>query len=162
MSEAIKQGDTISVNYTGRFKEGGEVFDTSYGRDPLKFTVGKGQLIKGFDSAVIGMTQGEKKTFTVSPQEAYGEYREEMVFDIPLDRVPDDMELEEGMTIQLSDQQGNRIPAVVSDLGEDTVKMDANHPLAGKTLEFEVEVMETGLAPDIACFAGGCGNCSSC
>jgi peptidylprolyl isomerase len=85
-----------------------------------------------------------------------------MVFDFPLDRVPDDMELEEGMTIQLSDPQGNRIPAVVSDLGEDVVKMDANHPLAGKTLEFEVEVVETGLTPDAACCAGGCGNCSSC
>ena len=159
----VKQGDTISVNYTGRYQQNGEVFDTSHGREPLKFTVGAGQLIQGFDSAVIGMTAGEKRTVTVSPEEGYGDHREEMVFDIPRDRIPEDMELQPGMMLQLSDEQGNKIPAVVAALLDDTVKMDANHPLAGKTLEFEIEVVETGLTPDPSCgTAGGCAGCSGC
>lgn len=161
MSEAVKAGDTISVHYTGKF-ENGEVFDSSDDGQPLKFTVGQGQLIEGFDKAVVGMAPGEKKTVTVTPDEGYGQVMEERKIDMPWDNVPDDMELKEGMAVQLADQQGNPIPALVSELSDQAVKLDLNHPLAGKTLIFDIEVKETGLTPDPQCGTDpdGCGSCS--
>ena len=161
MTEAIKNGDTISVNYTGKFDDG-DIFDTSEGRSPLKFTVGAGQLIKGFDNAVIGMKAGEEKTVTISPEEGYGNRREDMVIDMPKKHVPEGMKLEKGMQVQLTDQGGNPVPAVVDEIGEDVVKMDVNHPLAGKTLIFAISIVETGLKPDQqACDSQG-GGCDGC
>jgi peptidylprolyl isomerase len=158
MTEPIKAGDTISVHYTGKF-ESGEVFDSSESRPPLKFTVGTGQMIKGFDAAVLGMMPGDKKTVTVTSADGYGERREEMVMDMPRGNIPKDMELSENMAVQLSDNSGNPVPAVVVELGESTVKIDANHPLAGKTLVFDIEIAETGLAPDPQCSPSACGSC---
>lgn len=162
MPEPIKTGDTISVNYTGKHEDGG-VFDTSEGRAPLTFTVGAGQIIQGFDEAVIGMEVGEKKQVAIPPESGYGEHNPELVFTIPRERVPADMQIEEGMQITLTDQEGNHLPAVVDAITEEEVTMDANHPLAGQTLLFDIEVMETGLAPELHCAPGGCGGgCSSC
>lgn len=161
MTEAIKTGDTISVNYTGKFEDG-EVFDTSEGRTPLVFTVGAGQLISGFDDAVVGMKVGDKKTITISPEEGYGERREELVVDMPASNIPPDMNLTVGMQVQLVDQSGNPIPAYVQEIGDDVIKMDVNHPLAGKTLVFEFEIVETGLDPEPIGCGGSCGGCSSC
>jgi peptidylprolyl isomerase len=160
MKETIKKGDTISVHYTGKF-ESGEVFDTSEGRMPLKFTTGTGQLVKGFDNAVIGMSVGDKKTVRISPTEGYGERNEDMIIDMPKTNMPEDMKVEVGMTLQLADQAGNPVPATVHEICEDVIKMDANHPLAGKTLVFDIEVAETGLKPDTPASCGeGCGGCS--
>lgn len=161
MAEGIKHGDTISVNYTGKL-ENGEVFDTSEGRSPLKFTVGSGQLIKGFDDAVEGMVPGEKKTVTISPENAYGEKRDDHVIDFPKANVPADMKLEAGMVVQLSDQSGRPIPAMVIEILDEVIKMDANHPLAGKTLTFDIEIVETGLEPDAPGCGGSCGGCDVC
>ena len=166
MPETIKAGDTISVHYTGKFEDG-NVFDSSEGRDPLKFTVGEGQLIRGFDEAVVGMNAGDTKQFTVSPEEGYGEHSPELVFEIPRDRVPDNIELQEGLQLTLTDQSGNHLPAVVGNVTDETVSMDANHPLAGKTLTFDIEVVATGLTPDAGCNPDGCGSnqgggCCSC
>ncbi len=147
MSEPIKTGDTISVNYTGKYEDG-TVFDTSEGRAPLTFTVGQGQLIRGFDEAVIGMTEGGKKQVTVPPDEGYGEHSDELVFSIPRDRVPDHIELEQGLQLTLTDQSGNQLPAVVEKVTDDSVTMDANHPLSGHTLVFDIEIVATGLTPD--------------
>lgn len=158
MTKAIAPGDTISVNYTGKF-ESGDLFDSSEGRDPLKFTVGAGQLIKGFDSAVVGMAVGEKKTVTVSPAEAYGERREDHVVDFPKANIPQDMQLEVGMIVEMSDQSGRPIPVIVTEILDDVVKMDVNHPLAGKTLVFDIEIVETGLEPDCQTCSGDCGGC---
>jgi peptidylprolyl isomerase len=149
MKKAIQSGDTVSVQYTGKV-ENGEVFDTSVGRRPLTFTVGCGQIIRGFDEAVIGMPAGEKKTVTISPEMAYGARRVELVVDIPKDTVPEDMELEKGMMIELIDPQGNKIPAEVSEILDDVVKMDLNHFLAGKTLVFDIEIVEVGPSGDPA------------
>lgn len=149
MTETIKTGDTISVNYTGKL-ESGDVFDTSEGRSPLKFTVGSGQLITGFDTAVVGMKVGESTTVTITPEEGYGPSRDELIIDMPKSYVPQDMTLEVGMPVQLVDQDQNPVLAVVHEILEDTVKMDANHPLAGKTLVFDIEIIETGLDPDTA------------
>ena len=161
MTEAIKAGDTISVNYTGKFQDG-EIFDTSEGRTPLVFTVGAGQLIRGFDDAVVGVKVGEKKTITISPEEGYGERREELVVDMPASNIPPDMNLTVGMQVQLVDQSGNPIPAYVQEIVDDIVKMDVNHPLAGKTLVFEFEIVETGLTPEPMGCGGSCDGCNSC
>lgn len=160
MTEAIKKGDTISVDYTGKF-DNGEVFDTSRNRAPLKFTVGAGQLIPGFDAAVIGMQTGDKKTVTIAPAEGYGEHDSERVVSMPRSGVPEGMQVEAGMAVQLSDQNGNPIPAVVKELTDEAVVLDLNHPLAGKTLTFDIEIKETGLQPDSQCGTGSasCGSC---
>jgi peptidylprolyl isomerase len=147
MKKAIQSGDTISVHYTGKI-ENGEVFDSSSGRRPLTFTVGCGQIIRGFDEAVVGMTMGEKKTVTISPEMAYGPRQVELIVDIPKNTVPEDMELEKGMMIELIDPQGNRIPAEVFEILDEMVKMDLNHFLAGKTLVFDIEIVEAGPSKD--------------
>lgn len=148
MTEAVKTGDTISVTYTGRIADG-EVFDSNAeGGRPLKFTVGAGQLIPGFDRAVIGMLPGGRKTVTISPSEGYGEHRPDHIVKVPRDRVPAEMKLALGMQVQLTGNTGQTLTAVVVDIAEDVVRLDANHPLAGKTLEFDIEIRETGLAPD--------------
>ncbi len=163
MTEAIKTGDTISVNYTGKF-DNGEVFDTSEGQAPLVFTVGAGQLICGFDNAVVGLKKGDKKTFTVSPEEGYGEHSEDLVVDMPKSNIPPDMNLTVGTQVHLVDQSGNPIPAFVKEICDDVVKMDVNHPLAGKTLVFDIEIAETGLEPEPEPTGCGsdCGGCNCC
>ena len=163
MAEVIKAGDTISVNYSGSFEDG-TVFDSSEGKQPLKFTVGSGQLIKGFDDAVLGMKEGEKKTVTLPPEDAYGVRQEGMIIDIPKEQIPENMKLEIGMRLHLRDPQGHPVPAMVAEVTEDTVKMDANHPMAGKTLIFEIEIAETGLQSDAeACDDSGGGHvCTGC
>lgn len=161
MTKAIAPGDTISAHYTGRI-ENGDVFDSSEGRSPLKFTVGAGQLIKGFDDAVVGMAPGERKTVTIPPEEGYGERREDHVVDFPRANIPADMKLEIGMVLQMSDRSGRPIPVVLTEIHDDVVKLDVNHPLAGKTLVFDIEIVETGLdpdGPDCQTCSGGCAGC---
>lgn len=163
MAETIKAGDTISVNYTGRFEDG-QVFDSSEGREPLKFTVGAGQLIKGFDDAVVGLKTGDKTTVTVAPEDGYGQYREDLLVDIPKANVPEDLGVEVGKRFNLRDQSGRPVPAVVVEITEEAVRMDANPPLAGKTLVFDIEVVETGLqADDTESHCGdGSNGCQGC
>lgn len=144
MIPVVKKGDTISVNYTGRFIDG-KVFDSSDGRSPLKFTVGEGQLVRGFDNAVVGMQTGEKKTVTIAPAEGYGEYIDEKLLDIPKANIPDDMDLKNGMHVQLADQEGRAVPAVVAEVVDEAIRLDLNHPLAGKTLIFDIEIVEIEL-----------------
>ncbi len=161
MTKAVTVGDTISVHYTGRF-ENGEVFDSSEDRSPLKFTVGAGQLVKGFDDAVVGMMPGEKKTVNVSPEEGYGEHNPDYVIDFPKANIPPEMKLEVGMQLQMSDQAGQPVPVFVAEILDNLVKLDANHPLAGKTLVFDVHIVETGLEADCgnncSCGCSGCGS----
>jgi peptidylprolyl isomerase len=160
MPDPIKAGDTISVDYTGKF-DNGEVFDTSRNRAPLKFTVGSGQLIPGFDAAVIGMQPGDTKTVTITPEDGYGAHDRERVISMPRAGVPEGMDISVGMAVQLSDERGNPIPAIIQELNDEDVILDLNHPLAGKTLTFDIEIRETGLAPDTQCGSGGasCGSC---
>jgi len=159
MAALVQKGDTISVHYTGRLA-GGDIFDSSEGREPLKFTVGAGQMIPGFDAAVVGMAPGEKKTVSIAPEQAYGERSDEFLFDFPRANVPEGMEVEQGMQVYLQDNAGNPLPATVVAIGEETLKMDCNHPLAGKTLEFDISIAETGLKPDAASSCTpSCGSC---
>ena len=121
MKEKIKNEDTIRVHNTGKL-ETGEIFDTSEGKTPLKFTIGRGQLIKGFDNAVIGMSVGEKKTVIISPADGYGERNEDMIVDMPKANIPSGLKVEVGMTLQLADQAGNPIPATVHEICDDVIK----------------------------------------
>jgi len=141
VAEKVKKGDTIQVHYTGKFKDGKE-FDSSLNRQPLQFEVGAGRIIKGFEDAVIGLQAGEKKTVTISAEDAYGSFDENLLFEIPKKNVPEGVTPEAGMRFQLVNQQGQAAHVVVTEVLDKTVRLDANHPLAGKTLVFDLEVLE--------------------
>jgi peptidylprolyl isomerase len=136
-----KQGDKVRVHYTGTFDDG-TVFDTSADRGPLEFTVGSGQVIQGFDRALIDMEPGQKKTVNIPVEEAYGPRIEDLVAEIGRDRLPANIELEVGQQLQLSLAEGEEAIVLVVDLSETTVTLDANHPMAGFDLTFELELVE--------------------
>lgn len=140
MSKA-KKGDRVKVHYTGKLTDGKQ-FDSSVGREPLEFTVGAGQMIKGFDEAIPGMEVGEKKTITISPSDAYGETNHEAIIEFPKGNIPPEMKLEPGMKLQLQGQDGSPIPVVVKEVKDEVVILDANHELAGKELVFDIELTE--------------------
>jgi FKBP-type peptidyl-prolyl cis-trans isomerase SlpA len=137
--EQIKEGASVSVNYTGRLEDG-TIFDTSIqeGREPLTATLGQGQLIPGFENGLIGMLVGEKKTVEIDPEQAYGEINPELVSEVPLDRVPEGVKV--GDQLQGQNQYGP-VNVVVREVKEDVVVLDMNHPLAGKKLIFDLEVV---------------------
>jgi peptidylprolyl isomerase len=137
----VKEGDVVRVHYTGKLTSG-EQFDSSAGRDPLEFTVGAGQMIKGFDAAMPGMTVGEKKTINIAAEDAYGAKNEEAIIQFPKEHIPADMKLEPGMQLTLSDPNGNPVPVVVVEVLEEVIVLDANHFLAGEELVFDVELVE--------------------
>lgn len=136
-----KNGDRVKVHYRGTLISG-EQFDSSADREPLEFIVGAGQMIKGFDAAIPGMVIGEKKSIEIPPHEAYGEKREEAIIEFPKATIPADLKLKTGMQLSLRDQSGRPFPVTVAEIKEDVVVLDANHSLAGKTLVFEIELVE--------------------
>lgn len=136
----IQEGDTVAVHYTGKLEDG-QVFDTSEGRGPLEFQVGAGQLIRGFDEAVRGLEVGEETTITVPPEQGYGEPDPQMVQKIPNDRL-DAQGVEEGQVLALQADDGRQFQATVKAVDPDGVTLDFNHFLAGKTLVFEIKVLE--------------------
>lgn len=137
----VKEGDVVKVHYTGKLLNG-EQFDSSVGREPLEFTVGAGQMIKGFDTALPGMGVGDKKTINISPADGYGERSDDAMIRFPKENVPAEMKLEPGMPLTLSNEQGQPFPVIVSELLDDVVVLDANHFLAGKELVFDIELVE--------------------
>ncbi len=137
---AAANGDTVQVHYTGSLSDG-SVFDSSDGRSPLEFSVGSGQVIPGFDKAVTGMTIGEKKTFTIPANEAYGAHDPRMVQDVPRTELPPDMTLEIGMQLSASSPDGRELRLVITELSDEVVRLDANHPLAGEDLTFAIELV---------------------
>jgi len=136
-----KTGDTVKVHYTGTLKEG-SVFDTSLDREPLEFTLGRGQLIPGFEQAVIGMTVGESKTVNIPVDQAYGPYNNELISVIDRDKLPEGMNPEVGQQLQAQQPDGQTRIVTVIDISETSITVDANHPLAGKDLTFEIELIE--------------------
>ncbi len=136
----IEDGKKVRIHYTGTLSDG-EQFDSSAGRDPLEFETGSGMVIPGFDSAVRDMEVGGKKTVTLPCKEAYGEAREDMIGDIPKTNFPEGMDIQVGMPLQMQGPQGP-LPVIVKEVKEDAVTIDANHPLAGKDLTFELELVE--------------------
>lgn len=139
----VKSGDTVQIHYTGSLTDG-KTFDSSQGRDPLEFQVGSGQIIPGLDQALPGMSVGEKKTVNVPCDEAYGPVNPDMRQDVPRSGIPDDIPLERGSQLQMQTPEGQVLPVTVVDLGEETVTLDANHPLAGQDLVFDIEVVAIG------------------
>ena len=137
----VKEGDVVKVHYTGKLVNG-EQFDSSAGREPLEFTVGAGQMIKGFDDAMPGMNLGEKKTINIAPEDAYGARSEEAIIEFPKENVPADMKLEPGMPLTLSNQNGQPVPVIVVEVKEEVIILDANHFLAGQELIFDIELVE--------------------
>ena len=137
----VKKGDVVRVHYTGTLTDGSQ-FDSSVGRNPLEFTVGAGQMIAGFDAGVLGMVVGEKKTLQIDPENGYGLSNPEAIIEFPKTNVPEGMELEVGMQLNLQNEYGQPVPVVIIELREDLIVMDANHSLAGKDLIFEVELVE--------------------
>ena len=139
--EQVKDGDVVRVHYTGKLTNG-EQFDSSNGREPLEFTVGAGQMIKGFDDAMPGMSVGEKKTINILPENAYGVKDDQAIIEFPKANIPADMKLDVGMQLQLRNEAGQPFPVTVAELKDDVIVLDANHSLAGKELVFDIELME--------------------
>jgi FKBP-type peptidyl-prolyl cis-trans isomerase 2 len=136
----VETNSTVSVNYTGRLEDG-SIFDSSMteGREPLKATLGQGQLIKGFENGLHEMSVGDKKTVEILPEDAYGEYNDYMVQEVPKEQMPGEVEI--GMGLQAETQMGP-INFVVKEIKDEVVILDANHPLAGKKLIFDLEVVD--------------------
>jgi peptidylprolyl isomerase len=139
MSQA-KSGDNVKIHYTGTLEDGTE-FDSSAGREPLAFALGTGQVIAGFDNAVDGMTVGESKTVTIPAGEAYGDRHEQLVQQVPKTALPEEMKPEVGMQLQSQSPDGQVMNLVVTGVEEDSITVDANHPLAGQALTFAIELV---------------------
>jgi peptidylprolyl isomerase len=136
-----KYGDTVRVHYTGKFEDG-TVFDSSTDQDPLEFTLGQGQLIPGFEQAVMGMIPGQSKTEAIPAAAAYGPRHQEMVVEIDREQMPANMQPEVGQQLEISQNPGEIIPVVVAAVSENKVILDANHPLAGENLVFDIQLLE--------------------
>lgn len=139
--QQAKKGDKVKVHYHGKLTNG-ETFDTSSGRDPLEFEIGSGSVIKGFDDGVRGMEVGQKKTINIPVEEAYGSRSDDMLIEFPKERFPKDMQIEEGMQLMMSNGTGQNMPVIVTEIKENSVILDANHPLAGEELIFDIELVE--------------------
>lgn len=137
---SAKKGDAVAVHYTGRLEDG-SVFDSSIGKSPLSFTVGDGNMIKGFDAALYGMVIGDKKTVTILAAEAYGERRQDMMIEVPLSQVPPDIQPEIGLQLTLQGPDNRPMPVILVDMDEEKITLDANHELAGQDLIFDIELV---------------------
>ncbi|WP_157020291.1 FKBP-type peptidyl-prolyl cis-trans isomerase [Mesorhizobium xinjiangense] len=137
----VKSGDTVRIHYTGKLADGTE-FDSSAGREPLEFQVGAGQIIPGLDRQIDGMSVGDKQTLTIPADEAYGQRDDARVQTLPRSTVPPDIELAVGARLQATTSEGGTVTLLVTDLNDDEVTVDANHPLAGENLVFDVEIVE--------------------
>jgi len=140
MPEA-KPGNTVKVHYTGTLTDGTK-FDSSRGQEPLEFTLGQDEMIGGFEQAVVGMSLGENKTVTIPSDDAYGERNESMVQQVPRSAIPPEIELAPGMMLQAQGPDGETLRFTVADFDEESVTVDGNHPLAGRDLVFELELVE--------------------
>jgi peptidylprolyl isomerase len=135
----VQNGSKVSLHYKGTLDDG-TVFDSSEGREPLDFTVGSGMVIKGFDDGVMGMVVGEKKQIHIVPEEAYGLPNEQMIFKFDRADLPGDLPLELGGTLNMHDGQ-QAVPVIIREIQENFIVLDANHPLAGQALTFDLEIM---------------------
>lgn len=136
-----QSGDTVRIHYSGTLSDGTQ-FDSSDGREPLEFAVGSGTVIPGFEKAVEGMAAGEKKSVTIEPDEAYGPRHEQLVQDVPKEALPDDVEPDVGMQLQGKSADGQVMNLTVTGVADESITVDANHPLAGEPLTFDIELVE--------------------
>jgi peptidylprolyl isomerase len=157
--QEVKNGLYVSVDYTASL-ENGEQVDSSEGRAPLEFKVGEGRVIKGFEDAVLGMALNEKKTFTLAPEEAYGKRDESYTHEIPKTQIPAEIDAQVGQTLALRSPDGREIPARIAAVDDEKVTFDLNHPLAGESLTFEIQIKNISDAPTQQ--NAGCGCSSEC
>ena len=136
----VKQGDTVKVNYTGKLQDG-TIFDSSIGRHPMQFTMGKGQLIAGFEKAVLGMAAGDKKTVVIPCAEAYGPRQDSSITEVERKNLPTNPDAKVGQRLELTQEDDSTVLVTVTGVSETSLTLDANHPLAGKDLTFEIEVL---------------------
>ncbi|MGA1875287.1 MAG: FKBP-type peptidyl-prolyl cis-trans isomerase [bacterium] len=136
-----KVGDLVKVHYT-EFLKDGTVLDSSAGKDPLEFTLGDGMLIPGFENAVVGMNEGDSKSFSIPPEQAYGQYREELILTLNKSQIPSHIDPQIGMVLQVRSVGGAVNHFIITDITDDMITLDGNHPLAGKELNFEVELVK--------------------
>lgn len=136
-----KRGDTVKVHYTGTLEDG-TVFDTSSEREPIQFTIGEGQVIPGFEAAVVGMEAGTSRSTTIPPEDAYGERRNDRILTVKRDQVPEGLDPEVGQRLELNQPNGRPISVTVARVSDDELALDANHPLAGRELTFEMKLIE--------------------
>lgn len=137
----VKKNDTVKVHYTGKLADG-QIFDSSEGKDPIEFTLGEGQLIPGFENGLIDMKLNEKKTINIPKEEAYGEPREELIQEVEKSQLPPEIAPEVGMGLVSKGPDGREMNLLVAEVKENTIVVDGNHPLAGKDLIFDLEVVE--------------------
>lgn len=137
----VKSGDKVAIHYTGTLMDG-TTFDSSQGREPLEFEVGSGQIIPGLDGALPGMAVGDKKVVKIACEDAYGPLNPEMQQSVPREGIPADIPLEVGTTLQMQTPDGQAVPVTVVEVDAQTVTLDANHPLAGKDLQFDIELVK--------------------
>ena len=142
-----REGDKVQVHYQGRLEDG-TMFDSSQGRDPIEFTIGEGEVVPGFEQAVTGMTAGEKKTTTIAAEHAYGERMDDLLFSVGRDQVPEGMEVKVGDQLSVGLPNGESVPMQVAGVDETSLTLDANHPLAGKDLTFDLELVKINEATD--------------
>ena len=139
--QQAQNGDKVRVHYHGTLRTG-EIFDSSNGKEPLEFTVGSGQVIKGFDEGVKGMQEGEKRRLEINVEDAYGEKSQDMIIEFPKTQFPEDMSPEVGQQLMMSNGSGQSFPVVITEVKQESVLLDANHPLAGQDLIFDIELVE--------------------
>ncbi len=159
--QKVETGQFVSVHYKGTLQNG-EVFDTSEGRHPLEVQIGAGQIIPGFEKALMGMSLNEKKAFTLDPEDAYGQKDDSLTHAFPRKDVPAELNPEVGQTVALSSPEGQQVPAMITQVDDEKVVVDLNHPLAGQTLNFDIEVV--GISDTATQDPAGCGGgcvCSS-
>lgn len=155
----VETGQFVSVHYKGTL-ENGKVFDTSEGRHPMEVEMGAGQIITGFERVLMGMALNEKKVFTLEPEEAYGHRDESLTHSFDRSEIPAEMEIEVGQTVALSSPEGQQVPAQIVEADDQKVVVDLNHPLAGKTLTFDIEVV--GISDTPTQQPAGCGSGCHC
>lgn len=159
---AAKDGDLVFVHYTGKF-DSGEVFDSSSDGDPLSFIIGEGNIIEGFEKAIIGMKVGDKKTVNFEPTQGYGEHSEEKIISVDRGNFGDEFEPEIDLQLALQMENGERAIATVIEFDEESVTLDMNHPLAGKCLNFDLELIDIKDASEMPDSCGSsCSSCSGC
>lgn len=152
-------GDNVSVHYTGKLDDG-TVFDSSRGREPLAFTIGEGMLIPGFEKAVVGMSPGESAEVRIPADEAYGPYRQELLSRVSREDFPAEITPEVGLQLEATSDEGDRMLVTITEVDEQSILIDGNHPLAGQTLNFSIQLMEIGVEvpKGCGCGHGGCGD----
>jgi len=157
--EKVETGQFVRVHYKGTLQNG-EVFDTSEGRHPLEVQIGEGQIISGFENALMGMSLNEKKVFTLDPEDAYGQKDESLTHSFPRADVPAEINPEVGQTVALCSSEGQQVPARITEMDDEKVVVDLNHPLAGQTLTFDIEVV--GISATATQEPAGCGSGCAC